>query len=118
MHAFYVAVFKDIPGGSVFKTDEDYFANYALSSIIIEPQLSNGTDREKVRLAFEAGNIESRPLRKPMHLQPIFAKYPYCGYIVAETLFEKGLCLPSGSNLTDDDRSRIKKVIFGLFPKK
>jgi len=116
MHAFYVELFKDIPGISVFTTtNEDYFANYWLSSILIDPELTNGIDRETVRLAFEAENIESRPLWKPMHLQPIFEKYPYYGNKVAENLFEKGLCLPSGSNLTNEDRARIKSVILALF---
>lgn len=116
MHAFYVDLFKDIPGVTVFKTeDEDYFPNYWLSSIVVEPQLTNGIDRETVRLALESENIESRPLWKPMHLQPIFEKYPYYGNEVAENLFKKGLCLPSGSNLTEDDRARISNVILGLF---
>jgi dTDP-4-amino-4,6-dideoxygalactose transaminase len=116
MHAFYVDLFQDIPGVSVFKTeDEDYFPNYWLSSIVVEPQLTNGIDRETVRLTLEAQNIESRPLWKPMHLQPIFEKYPYYGNKVAENLFEKGLCLPSGSNLTAEDRTRIGSVISSLF---
>ena len=116
MHAFYVDLFEEIPGISVFKAaNEDCFANYWLSSILIEPKLTNGIDREAVRMAFEAENIESRPLWKPMHLQPIFAEYPYYGNNVAESLFEKGLCLPSGSNLTDEDRTRISQVIIGLF---
>lgn len=116
MHDFYVDLFKDISGVSVFTTpNEDYFSNYWLSAILIEPQLTNGIDREVVRLAFEAENIESRPLWKPMHLQPVFENYPYYGTNIAETLFEKGLCLPSGSNLTEDDRGRISSVIFKLF---
>jgi len=116
MHAFYVDLFKDISGVTVFKReDEDYFPNYWLSSILIEPQLTNGIDRETVRLVLQDQNIESRPLWKPMHLQPIFEKYPYYGNKVAENLFEKGLCLPSGSNLTDDDRARIRDVIKRLF---
>jgi dTDP-4-amino-4,6-dideoxygalactose transaminase len=116
MHAFYVDLFKEIPGISVFTAaNEDCFANYWLSSILIEPKLTNGIDREAVRMAFEAENIESRPLWKPMHLQPIFAEYPYYGNNVAESLFEKGLCLPSGSNLTDEDRNRISEVIIALF---
>jgi dTDP-4-amino-4,6-dideoxygalactose transaminase len=116
MHAFYVDLFKDISGVSVFKTEgEDYFPNYWLSSIVVEPQLTHGIDRETVRLALEAQNIESRPLWKPMHLQPIFEKYPYYGNKVAENLFEKGLCLPSGSNLTVEDRTRIGSVISSLF---
>jgi len=63
----------------------------------------------------EAENIESRPLWKPMHLQPVFANYPYYGGTVAEDLFENGLCLPSGSNLTDHDRERIAAVIGEVF---
>jgi dTDP-4-amino-4,6-dideoxygalactose transaminase len=116
MHAFYIDLFSDIAGVNVFTTvNEDYFANYWLSSILIDPKLTNGIDRETVRLAFEAENIECRPLWKPMHLQPIFEKYPYYGHKVSETLFENGLCLPSGSNLKDDDRARIKNVIVDLF---
>jgi dTDP-4-amino-4,6-dideoxygalactose transaminase len=116
MHAFYVDLFQNISGVSVYSVpNEDYFANYWLSSILVEPQLTGGIDRETVRLAMEAENIESRPLWKPMHLQPIFKDYPYYGNKVAETLFEKGLCLPSGSNLTDADRARISEVIKKLF---
>jgi dTDP-4-amino-4,6-dideoxygalactose transaminase len=116
MHSFYVALFQDISGVSVFQTNIDSIVpNYWLSCILIEPQLIRGIDREAVRLALETENIESRPLWKPMHLQPIFEKYPYYGSDVAETLFENGLCLPSGSNLTDEDRARISEVIRRLF---
>jgi dTDP-4-amino-4,6-dideoxygalactose transaminase len=66
-------------------------------------------------LAFDKENIESRPLWKPMHLQPIFAKYPYYGTMNAESLFKNGLCLPSGSNLTDKERESIQKVIIDFF---
>jgi dTDP-4-amino-4,6-dideoxygalactose transaminase len=68
-----------------------------------------------LRLAFENANIESRPLWKPMHLQPIFCNYPYYGTNVAETLFENGLCLSFGSNLTEEERERIKEVVFSFF---
>ena len=116
MHEFYVDLFKDIEAVTVFTVpNTDYFANYWLSAILIEPNKAKGIDREALRLAFEAANIESRPLWKPMHLQPIFEQYPYYGSNVAETLFEKGLCLPSGSNLTDEERVRIKKVVFDFF---
>lgn len=100
----------------VFSTpNDDYFANYWLSAIIIDENKTKGITRETLRLALEAENIESRPLWKPMHLQPIFEKYPYYGNQVAGTLFETGLCLPSGSNLTDEDRTRIKKAINTIF---
>jgi dTDP-4-amino-4,6-dideoxygalactose transaminase len=116
MHDFYVAVFASIEGVEVFSTpNDDYFANYWLSAITIDATKTKGITRETLRLAFEAENIESRPLWKPMHLQPIFEKYPYYGNQVAETLFETGLCLPSGSNLTDIDRERISKVIKSVF---
>jgi dTDP-4-amino-4,6-dideoxygalactose transaminase len=116
MHDFYVDVFASIPSVTIFSTaNADYFANYWLSAILIDTELSNGIDREDLRLAFDSENIESRPLWKPLHMQPIFEIYPYYGTTVAEELFKKGLCLPSGSNLTHLDRLRIKSVIFNLF---
>jgi dTDP-4-amino-4,6-dideoxygalactose transaminase len=116
MHDFYVALFKDIEGIDVFSSPNvDYSANYWLTAILISPYTIHGITVEDLRLAFEAVNIESRPLWKPMHLQPIFEKYPYYGNKVAETLFEKGLCLPSGSNLTYDDRTRIAAVVQEIF---
>jgi len=116
MHDYYVDLFQNIAGVTVYSTPHtDYFANYWLSCILIDPRLTNGIDSETLRLAFEAANIESRPLWKPLHLQPIFKQYPYYGQSVAETLFEKGLCLPSGSQMTEADRERIRAVIFDLF---
>lgn len=116
MHDFYVALFKEIEGVTVFEVpNEDYFSNYWLTTILIDPEIANGITREFVRLAFEAENIECRPLWKPMHLQPVFKLYPYYGNHVAENLFENGLCLPSGSNLTDDDRNKINAVINKIF---
>ena len=116
MHDFYVDLFKDVPGVTVFcAPNTDYFSNYWLSTILIDPSKTNGITRETLRLALEAENIESRPLWKPMHLQPIFSTYPYYGNQVAEALFETGLCLPSGSNLTAEDRERIAAVIGKVF---
>jgi dTDP-4-amino-4,6-dideoxygalactose transaminase len=66
-------------------------------------------------LQLEKDNIESRPLWKPMHLQPVFKECDYYGGNVSETLFNKGLCLPSGSNLAKEDRIRIEEVIRGFF---
>jgi dTDP-4-amino-4,6-dideoxygalactose transaminase len=109
-------LFHDISGVTVFTApNTDYFSNHWLSAILIDPIATNGITRETVRLAFEAENIESRPLWKPMHLQPVFEHYPYFGNKVAETLFEKGLCLPSGSNLTDEERGRIAAVVNTTF---
>ncbi len=116
MHQFYLNLFKSIDEVSVFSVpNDDYFANYWLTTILIKPNSAKGISREALRLAFDKANIESRPLWKPMHLQPIFSNYPYYGGTIAETLFEKGLCLPSGSNLTEEDRIRIKEVIIGFF---
>jgi len=116
MHDFYVDIFASIEGVDVFSTpNDDYFANYWLTAITIDATKTNGISRETLRLALEAENIESRPLWKPMHLQPIFERYSYYGSNVAETLFDNGLCLPSGSNLTDNDSERIEKVIKAVF---
>lgn len=67
--------------------------------------------REKIRVVMEAENIEARPLWKPMHLQPVFKDAPCYGGTVAEDLFDAGLCLPSGSNLTESDLERVASVI-------
>jgi dTDP-4-amino-4,6-dideoxygalactose transaminase len=118
MHDFYLDVFKDIQGVTVFSVPNDtIFSNYWLSTILIDPAKTAGITREIVRLKLEKSNIESRPLWKPMHLQPIFSEYSYYGNSVSETLFTTGLCLPSGSNLTEEDRDRIKSVILRLFSK-
>jgi dTDP-4-amino-4,6-dideoxygalactose transaminase len=116
MHEFYVDLFKGIKGVSVYTVpNEDYFANYWLTAILIDSAETGGITNEAVRLKLLEENIESRPLWKPMHLQPVFCNYPYYGNTTAETLFNTGLCLPSGSNLFDEDRDRIKAVFTDLF---
>lgn len=117
MNKFYQDLFADIDGVTVFvEPTSDYFSNHWLSAILIDPKVA-GKTREDLRLAFLEDDIESRPLWKPMHMQPIFANSPYYGTNVSEELFENGLCLPSGSNLTDDERSRISKKIKEVFGK-
>lgn len=112
MHDFYVDYFAKIEGVTVLQElNSDYKSNYWLSTILVDPSKTNGKTREDLRLAFEKENIESRPLWKPMHLQPIFEKYPYYGEKVSEELFQYGLCLPSGSNLDDSDKFRIRKIL-------
>jgi dTDP-4-amino-4,6-dideoxygalactose transaminase len=112
MHDFYRTIFKDIAAVRLFEEPTAaYVSNHWLSAII----LPDYQQREALRLHLEKDNIESRPLWKPMHLQPIFDKYPYYGAAVSEDLFDKGLCLPSGSNLTDRDRLRIKEAITLFF---
>lgn len=115
MNKFYQEIFTAIDGVTVFvEPSEDFFSNHWLSAITIDPKIT-GVTREDLRLAFLEDNIESRPLWKPMHLQPVFANAPYYGGKIAEELFENGLCLPSGSNLTDEDRERIANVIHKVF---
>ncbi|AQX04991.1 pyridoxal phosphate-dependent aminotransferase [Elizabethkingia meningoseptica] len=117
MHNFYVGLFNDIDGVKVFsEPTPDYFSNHWLSAITIDPKIT-GITREDLRLALLKDNIESRPLWKPMHMQPVFSNAPYYGGKVAEELFENGLCLPSGSNLTDDERERITKAIYRTLKK-
>ncbi|WP_250255040.1 aminotransferase class V-fold PLP-dependent enzyme [Chryseobacterium sp. Marseille-Q3244] len=115
MHEFYKDLFATIDGVTVFsEPDADYYSNHWLSAIVVDPEVT-GKTREELRLAFLEDNIESRPLWKPMHLQPVFANAPYYGGKVAEELFDNGLCLPSGSNLSDEDRVRISNVIKTFF---
>ncbi|PQJ18528.1 DegT/DnrJ/EryC1/StrS family aminotransferase [Nonlabens tegetincola] len=116
MHQFYSKLFNQIPGVILLsEPNSDFYSNHWLSAILIDPKKSGGITREDLRLAFEVENIESRPLWKPMHLQPLYHEYPFYGTGVCERLFENGLCLPSGSNLTDSDRSRIEEVVHKLF---
>ncbi len=88
----------------------DYFSNYWLTAIVVAHN-PRGITRETIRLGLLESNIESRPLWKPMHLQPIFSKYPSYLNGISEELFEKGLCLPSGSNLTSDQKKRIETAL-------
>lgn len=116
-NTFYKTLFENVKGIEVFtEASSDYFSNHWLSAIIINEEIT-GFSREDLRLALLEDNIESRPLWKPMHLQPVFEKCKYYGTNVSEELFRNGLCLPSGSNLTDDDRERIKISINKLLNK-
>ncbi|MNL02709.1 putative pyridoxal phosphate-dependent aminotransferase EpsN [compost metagenome] len=116
MHDFYSLFFENIDGVIVLKEpNEDYYSNHWLSAITIDSKKSGGKTSEDLRLAFEVANIESRPLWKPMHLQPVFSKYPYYGEKISEGLFNNGLCLPSGSNLTNEEKNRIKNVLNTFF---
>lgn len=108
MNAFYQEIFKDIEGVTVLtEPDAHRFSNHWLSCILFDNSTLKNKNREDLRVFLEQDNIESRPLWKPMHLQPVFAAAPYYGGNVAEQLFDRGLCLPSGSNLNDNDRVRI-----------
>lgn len=115
-HFFYKDLFDSIKNVTLFEVlNEDYFSNYWLNAILVDPILEKNINSETLQLAFEKANIETRPLWKPMHLQPVFMEYPYYGNKIAEDLFSKGLCLPSGSNLSKGEKIRIEEVIKTFF---
>lgn len=94
---------------------DGYYSNRWLTCILIDPTCKKNITPEDIRLTLEANNIESRPLWKPMHLQPVFSGAPYYGENVAEKLFQNGLCLPSGSNLTSEQLEYVTQSILKLF---
>ena len=115
IHDLYVKLLDGVKGVKVMCQPEggDFDSNYWLTCITVDPEEA-GFTREDVRLALDEENIESRPLWKPMHLQPVFKDAPYYGNGTSERLFEIGLCLPSGSMLTDQDIERVVNVIYSL----
>ena len=112
IHDLYVKLLNGVKGVKVMcqPEGEDFNSNYWLTCITVEPEEA-GFTREDVRLALDEDNIESRPLWKPMHLQPVFKDAPFYGNGTSERLFEIGLCLPSGPTLTDEDIERVTKVV-------
>lgn len=111
--ASYRELLSDLPGITFMPEARYGESNHWLTCITIDPE-QFGVDREHVRLALEAENIESRPLWKPMHLQPVFANARMYGGDVSAGLFRDGLCLPSGSALTDADLERVSTIVRGL----
>jgi pyridoxal phosphate-dependent aminotransferase EpsN len=107
---FYDSAFTNIPGITLMPNSPYGESNYWLTCVTIDPT-KFGADREDVRLALEAENIEARPVWKPLHLQPVFAGSRIFGGSVSEGVFETGLCLPSGSNLTRADLERVVGII-------
>ena len=87
--------------------------NYWLTCVTVDPEAS-GTDRETIRLALETHDIEARPTWKPLHLQPVFAENEVLGGEVCARIFADGLCLPTGSALSDHDLDRVVTVVRGL----
>ena len=108
----YRKFFANVPGitPTPLEPEAGMFTNRWLSTVLIDEKVS-GIDRETLRQELEKDNIETRPLWKPLHLQPIFADAPYYGDRTSEKLFDQGLCLPSGSNLTDADFARIESML-------
>ena len=104
---FYRQALENITGISFQPELAGSFSNRWLTCILVNPEKTNGLSREDIRLHLEKDNIESRPLWKPMHLQPVFAAAPYFGETVSAKLFDEGLCLPSGSNLLQEDLQRV-----------
>lgn len=108
---YYRQHLSNIEGISFQEEQPGMFSNRWLTSILIDPAKTNGITREDIRLALQEQNIETRPLWKPMHLQPVFADAPYYGSGVSDQLFDIGLCLPSGSNLTTEELERVVSEI-------
>ena len=111
--AYYERAFRDLPGIEFMPEASWNRCTRWLTCVLVDPR-AFGMDREAIRLALEAENIEARPVWKPMHLQPVFAECAKFGGAVAEDLFARGLCLPSGSNLTEADLERVVRVVRGL----
>lgn len=110
----YRDAFEDLPGIEFMPEGSTRRSTFWLTCMTIDPDQA-GLDREQVRLHLESLDIEARPVWKPMHLQPVFAKYQTFGGEVSQRLFENGLCLPSGSSLTEDDRGRVIAAVRQAF---
>jgi dTDP-4-amino-4,6-dideoxygalactose transaminase len=107
---FYARHLGDLPG-LAFMPEAPWGRHTRwLTTLTIDP-VRFGADRETVRLALERDDIEARPVWKPMHLQPVFKGCEAVGGAVAEELFDRGLCLPSGSNLSEEDLRRVVRVV-------
>lgn len=109
-YTYYRRALGDLPGIGFQEELQGAASNRWLTCITVDPETA-GITSEKIRLELEKENIESRPLWKPMHLQPVYKGYPYYGNGVSDKLFKKGLCLPSGSNLDTGDLDRVIEVI-------
>ena len=116
MNEFYHKLLDKQEGVSFLQEpNSDFFSNHWLTSVCINPKKTNGITKETLRLAMETENIECRPLWKPMHLQPVFASAHIYTNGVSEEIFERGLCLPSGSNLTEEEKARIANTFNTVF---
>ncbi|HXS57204.1 MAG TPA: DegT/DnrJ/EryC1/StrS family aminotransferase, partial [Hanamia sp.] len=112
--SFYEKSLGGVPGIALVTEPDGYFSNRWLTTILVDDKKTRGISREDIRLALEKDNIESRPLWKPMHLQPVFKDFPFYGDHTSEDLFNLGLCLPSGSNLTTENLETIVGKIHDL----
>jgi len=122
IHALYTKLLAGVPGVQVMQAPSlDYATNYWLTTVLVGGEAGKTADgrpqtadREELRVALQNSKIESRPLWKPMHLQPVFRDAPFYGDGTSERLFEKGLCLPSGAGLTDADIERVCEGVIGV----
>ncbi|MEO6490272.1 MAG: aminotransferase class I/II-fold pyridoxal phosphate-dependent enzyme [Ferruginibacter sp.] len=110
-YEYYRSALSILPGFSFLVELPGFFSNRWLTAIVIDPLISKGITSEILRLELEKSNIESRPLWKPMHLQPVFSKSLYFGTGFSDQLFKTGLCLPSGSNLSQQDLEKVINII-------
>lgn len=109
-HLFYKQILANHPYIKLHQEpNSDFYSNHWLSVAYVTKD--SPISRNDLSALFAADNIETRPIWKPMHLQPIFKGYQFFGDNIAEQLFEQGICLPSGSNLTNEDRDRISAVL-------
>lgn len=113
---FYRSLLGQIDGIEFQNEPIGHFSNYWLTTILVDKD-KVGLSREDIRIAMEAENIETRPLWKPMHIQPVFAKYPSYVNGISEKYFMDGLCLPSGSNLTPEEKERVKECLMSVLNK-
>lgn len=113
MNQFYSQIFKNSSIKVFTEPSSIYYSNHWLTAILTD----SFETRENIRLELEKENIESRPLWKPLHLQPVFAHAPYYGQNVSEDIFTRGLCLPSGSNLTEEEKQKIKSILISFVSK-
>lgn len=112
VHEFYCALFMNIKEVTVLSVPhEDFISNYWLTTILCE----SSNLLSSLKLILEKEQIETRYLWRPLHLQPVFENYPYYGGTISAQLFDRGLCLPSGSTLSYSELSRIRNVIFNFF---
>jgi dTDP-4-amino-4,6-dideoxygalactose transaminase len=114
LHEWYVTQLAQVPGITFLEEPEGFVSNRWLTCILVNPALTNGLSREDIRLAMEKENIEARPLWKPMHLQPVFQGSSYYGDGLSERLFDQGLCLPSDTNIREEEKNRILAVFKAL----
>jgi dTDP-4-amino-4,6-dideoxygalactose transaminase len=113
-NVFYRQALADLPGVEFMPEATGNRSTFWLTTLTIDPAAA-GVDREKVRLHLESLDIEARPVWKPMHLQPVFAEHEVYGGAVSQRLFEDGLCIPSGSSLTETEKDRVATEIRSAF---